>query len=84
MLYIVCPTCGELLGNKEVPYFEGLQKLCQKYKIDDNAVSLDQFSENDDFVKEKKALLDGLVNKDSICCAARLPNVVNLAKLVKG
>ena len=83
MLFIVCPTCGELLGNKELPYFEGLQKLCQEYKIDDNLVSLDIFSENDEFIKKKKALLDGLVNKDSICCAGRLPNTINLAKLLK-
>ena len=83
MLYIICPTCGELLGNKEELYFNGLQKLCQKYKIDDDSVSLNQFTDNNNFVKDKKKLLDGLVNKDSICCAARLPNITDLSKLIK-
>jgi DNA-directed RNA polymerase subunit N (RpoN/RPB10) len=84
MLYIICPTCGTLLGNKEVPYFEGLMKLCEKYKIDDNLVSLDEYDENSEFGKAKQKLLDDLVGKDNVCCAARLPNVKNLAELIKG
>jgi hypothetical protein len=83
MLYIVCPSCGELLGNKELPYFEGMQKLCREFKIDDNIVSLDLFSNDDEFSKKRKALLDSLVNKDSICCPMRLTNTINLAKTIK-
>lgn len=81
MIYIVCPTCGELLGNKEVLYFDGLKKLCEKYKIDDNVVSLGDA--NEDFMEEKRQLLAGLTNPDSICCRARLPNIKNLAKIIK-
>lgn len=83
MLYILCPTCGELLGNKELPYFEGMQKLCREFNIDDNLVSLDEFSTNEEFVKKKKALLDSLIGKHNTCCGGRLPNTINLAKLLK-
>ena len=84
MLYILCPTCGELLGNKEIPYYTKLYELCQKYEIDDDVVSADQFGDNDEFVKDKKKLLDSLIDKNSYCCACRLPNTINLAKLIKG
>jgi len=83
MLYIICPTCGELLGNKELQYSEGMQKLCKEFNIDDNLVSLDEFSNNEEFIKKKKALLDRLVGKHNICCGGSLPNTINLAKLLK-
>jgi DNA-directed RNA polymerase subunit N (RpoN/RPB10) len=28
MLYIVCPTCGTLLGNKIIKYEEEKEKIC--------------------------------------------------------
>ena len=82
MLYIICPTCGELLGNKEVLYFEGLNKLCQKYKIDDDVLSSVQFTGHKEFNEEKRKLLDKCVGKDNICCAMRLPTTLNLAELI--
>ena len=39
MLYMVCPTCGELLGDKQIPLNEGLKKICDKYDIDDELLS---------------------------------------------
>jgi hypothetical protein len=83
MHYIICPTCGELMGNKEKLYHEGKKKICKKYGIDDDFVSLERYRDDKDFQQEMIDLLDGLVNKDSICCAARLPNIIDLCKLIK-
>ena len=82
MLYMICPTCGELLGNKEVIYFEGLKKICQKYKIDDDMISSPQFTDHDKFNEEKRKLLSSLVDKDSICCSMRIPTTINLSELI--
>jgi len=33
MLYIVCPTCGYFLGQKNLQYEEGKKKICDNPKI---------------------------------------------------
>lgn len=83
MIYIICPTCGELLGNKEEKYFEGVKKICNEFGIDDDITSLETMDGNTDFCSKMENLLDGLVNKEATCCASRLPNIVDLCKLIK-
>ena len=29
MIYLKCPTCGFLLGNKQIPYEEKLKNICE-------------------------------------------------------
>lgn len=30
MLYYRCPTCGTVLANKQIPFEEGMKKICDK------------------------------------------------------
>jgi hypothetical protein len=84
MIPIVCETCGAYMGNKEIPYFEGRKKICLEFKMDDDVVSLDKLNDNPDYIEKTSKLLDKLIGKHNICCAARLPNIMNRTELIKG
>jgi DNA-directed RNA polymerase subunit N (RpoN/RPB10) len=80
MLYPICPTCGELLGNIQLAYRKDMEELCKKLKIDHDEISL---STNDDKInKEKAKILDKYTRKDRYCCRMRLSNSLNIVKLV--
>ena len=84
MIPIVCETCGAYMGNKEQPYVEGRKKICQKFKSSDDVVSLEKLNSSEDYVKEIANLLDKLIGKHDICCAARIPNMMNRTEIIKG
>ena len=52
MLYIVCPTCGFLLGNKEEIYYKKMSDLCEEYGVDDNMLSLGILNNDKDHDQE--------------------------------
>jgi DNA-directed RNA polymerase subunit N (RpoN/RPB10) len=82
MLYMICPTCGELLGNKELIYVQEMKKICDEFGIDDNMISQGLANENEKIVEQKKKLIQDLcVN---MCCRMRMMNYINLVNLVKG
>jgi DNA-directed RNA polymerase subunit N (RpoN/RPB10) len=60
MLYYKCPTCRTVLANRQLPYEEGLQKICENEKLDKNKKD-----------KEKMKLLDDLLISN-ICCRTRI------------
>jgi len=82
MLYMVCPTCGELLGNKQLRLMERMSKLCNDLGIDDEAVSLGSIENEDSYVKERQQIIKELFK--NICCRIRALNYVELVKLIKG
>lgn len=83
MEYMICPTCGELNGNKTEPFTKGKKEICKKYKVSADDTSIGIHEENADFAKDMSKLVDGLVNKDSLCCAARMQNLIDLVELIK-
>jgi hypothetical protein len=84
MIPIVCETCGAYMGNKEEPYMQGRLKICQQFKSSDDVVSLEKLNNDPEYTKEMVELLDGLIGKHDICCAARLPNMMNRTEIIKG
>ena len=64
MLYMICPTCGELLGNKQLIYIQKLKEICDKYDINDDLLSKG-FDKNPQFVEERQKLIQSLF--DNIC-----------------
>ena len=81
MLYMICPTCGELLGNKQLIYTQKLKEICDKYNIDDELLSKG-FDKDPKFVEERQKLVQSLF--ENICCRMRALTYVELVKLIKG
>ena len=81
MLYMICPTCGELLGDKQLIYTQKLKEICDKYDINDDLLSKG-FDTNPQFVEERQKLIQSLF--DNICCKMRVLTYVELVKLIKG
>lgn len=80
---MICPSCGRLGGNKEELFAKGMKKICKEMSIDDDAISLGYYEEDEKFHQKEKALMDGIIHKNSICCAARLPNTIDLSDLIR-
>lgn len=81
MLYMVCPTCGNLLGNKQLLYVNGMKAICDKFNVDDTAIS-SGIDKNPEFVEERKKLIQELF--PSMCCRMRAMTYVELVELIKG
>ena len=81
MLYMVCPTCGELLGDKQLSYNMKIKDICDKYNINDDLLARG-FDKTPEFVKERQDLIQSLFK--NICCKMRVINYVELVKMVKG
>ena len=81
MLYMVCPTCGELLGDKQLIYNTKLKELCDKHNISDEPISRG-FDSNPQFIEERQKLIQSIFN--NICCKMRALTYVELVKTIKG
>ncbi len=65
MLYMKCPTCRNLLGNKQIYFEEKLDKIC-------NDCDVGKIS-NEEADKQKMELVNFLIpNKHRYCCKMRL------------
>ena len=70
MLYSVCPTCQTLLADKELPYEEGMIKICKNVNISDEKKQ-----------QLKKKLLDDIGLKN-YCCRMRMISFLDQASLL--
>jgi len=71
MLYITCPTCGNILGNKQIPFEEDLESICEN----------DELSEEEK-ESQKRELLDKY-KLDKYCCRMRILSYTKLINIVK-
>lgn len=70
MIYIKCPTCRNLLGNKEVAYYEGLNKINNNKSLTD---------------KQKEDSIGKLLNSlhiTNMCCRMRVINNIRMAEII--
>ncbi len=81
MLYPICPNCGALLGNIQLAYQEDMQKLCDKYNVDYELLSMG-FAYDEKFNKEKEEILNKYTEPDRYCCRMKLTNFSNIVELV--
>lgn len=73
MNYIRCPTCNRLIGDKVIPFDEGIKK------ISDNP-ELTQAQKTEEKIK----LINSLkIPQDRYCCKMRLMTYRDLVKIVK-
>lgn len=81
MLYLVC-TCGEILGNKEIVYEDGLKQICEDLSVDFDMIS-QGFGDKDNEFKERRCkLVNSLCRR--ICCKELLITYVDVVQLIKG
>ncbi len=81
MLYPICPTCGALLSNIQLPYQRDIHKLCEKYNVDLELMSRGIVNDKN-FNDEKKVIIDKYTDEDRYCCRMRLLNFSELVKIV--
>ena len=76
MLYIKCPTCRNLLGNKQLYFEKKMDEICKD--CDMKKISFEEAE------KKKIELVNFLIpNKDRYCCKMRLMTYRKLIEFVK-
>lgn len=81
MLPPVCYTCGDLLSNIQIPYQLDIKALCEKYDVDIELLSRGIVN-NEEFDKEKEAIVDKYCDKHRYCHRMRLTNFSDLVTIV--
>ncbi len=80
MLYPICPTCGTLLANIQIPYQKDMEDLCAKFKVDHEELSRGELVNNKEFTEEKTRIVNKYV--ENICCKMRLTNFSDIVKII--
>ena len=76
MLYIRCPTCRKLLGDKQLYYEKHIDKITQDFEMEKIT--------HDESEKLKQDLINYLLpNQDRYCCRMRLMTYRRLIEFVK-
>lgn len=76
MLYIKCPTCKNLLGNKQLYFEEKFSEICKDLEM--NKITQEEAD------KKKTDLVNFLIpNKDKYCCRMRLMTYKRLIEIIK-
>lgn len=81
MLYPICPTCGTILANVQLPYQEDLKQLCDEFDVSHETISQGILIKNVEFAKKKQELVSKYV--DRMCCKMRLISFSDLVNIVK-
>lgn len=71
MIYIKCPSCGYLLGNRQIPYEKGIYDIENNSAIDEDAK-----------MKQKIKLIESLKIK-RYCCKMRIITFKQLTDIIK-
>lgn len=71
MLYIKCPSCKNLLGNKEIPFREEFDKICNNDKL------------TDEQKKEQITKIYPKIGVTDYCCKMRLATYFDQIEIVK-
>jgi len=80
MLYMICPGCGELLGDKQTIYTSELKKICDEFNVDDTNIA--RIDKDPKFIEKRKNLIEELFK--NMCCRVRVMTYVDLVTLIKG
>lgn len=82
MLYVICPTCGAILSNIQLPYTRDIKELCERYDIDIELMSRGIIN-IEEFNIEKQNIMDKYTDKDNYCCRMRLGNFSDLVQIIR-
>ena len=82
MLFMICPTCGEPLGNKELEYISEMKKVCDSMGVNDDIISQGNLDKDENYIKKKSKIVNELLANP--CCKVRMMTYIDLVQLVKG
>ena len=71
MIYLKCPTCGTVIGNRQIPFEKGLEQI-------ENNAALDEEAR----LKLKTELIESL-NVKRYCCKMRMISFKQLTDIIK-
>lgn len=71
MLYLKCPNCKNILGNKQLEFEYRLKQICDNSKLSES-----------DKNKKKESLLDDL-GLDKYCCRTQIMSYCKLIEYIK-
>lgn len=76
MLYLKCPTCHKLLGNKQIYYEENFDKILKDVEM--------EVITHEEGEKKKVELLNFILpDRDRYCCRMRFLTYKRLIEIVK-
>ena len=75
MSYMFCPTCRELLGDKQKYYERKLKEICQKNE-------LGEYKDKDEFDKAKQDLVNS-IGLRRYCCKQRIMTQIRQVDIIK-
>jgi DNA-directed RNA polymerase subunit N (RpoN/RPB10) len=81
-MYLLCPTCGELLGNKQLVYEQSLKNICEEMGIDNDMISQGLSEKEGEFKSKRCELVNKLCRKQ--CCKIQMITFVDIVSLIKG
>ncbi len=81
MLFMVCPTCGELLGNKELLYINLMKSVCEEMGIDDDIMSQGTVDKDPVYIAKRQKIIQDLCK--NICCRMRMISYIDLVQIIK-
>ena len=81
MLYMRCPSCGEVLGNKELLYISRMKDLCNSLNIDDDVISLGTIENDEAYIKKRQEIIKDLF--ENYCCRIRAMEYIDLVQIIK-
>jgi len=81
MLYIVCPTCCNLLGDKQLIYEAEMKKVCHEEGLDFNAVSKG-LHQTEKYKEKRTNIVNKLIPLKKSCCRTALITYVKVSTLI--
>jgi DNA-directed RNA polymerase subunit N (RpoN/RPB10) len=75
MIPLVCPTCRDFLGNKQLYYEKGLEEICKKQKMN-------KYKSDNEFENEKEKLFNNLELR-RYCCKMLFLTYVPLIDIIE-
>jgi hypothetical protein len=76
MLYLICPTCNNLLGNKQIYYETEFDKIVKEQEMGSLT--------NEEADKKKIELINYVLpDKDRYCCRMRILTYKRLVEIIK-
>jgi DNA-directed RNA polymerase subunit N (RpoN/RPB10) len=81
MIYMLCPTCGAILRNKQIVYEDRMNKVCDELNVDYEMVSSGLLDKNEKFQQKRADVVNELCEK--MCCKMYMITYVQIGKLIK-
>lgn len=81
MLYIICPSCGEVLGNKQLIFESRMKKVYEELDIDHDMVSRGYIDCEPELQKKRSDIVNQLCRR--YCCKTYMLTYIDVVQYIK-